>query len=433
MSPTLSIVVVVVLLGLLAFFAAAETVFTSLSKARMHTLAEAGNWRARLILQLLDGRERMLGAILIGITILNILASAITTNLMIQLFGNNGVVIATAVLTVLMLLFCEIFPKSIALFHADRLALSMAPVLKIILLILLPVANLVSWLMKFTVSHLGGSFDAVALANTAEELRGMINLHQGEAAQEQEEVNYEKAMLHAILDLADISVAEVMVHRKNVVMIDASLPLEQIIEQVLSSPYTRLPLYQDDPDNVVGIVHTKLLMRQVYAQKIVLSTADILALATPAWFVPDTTNLFDQMHAFRARKEHCALVVDEYGTLKGMVTLEDILEEIVGQIDDEQDNVHQKNNLAGVQPDGTGFLVDGTTTIRDLNRELGWKLPDDDYSTLAGLVLFEAQILPEVGQSFNFFNYTFEVVARHRHQITQVRVTPCNDTDKPHD
>jgi Mg2+/Co2+ transporter CorB len=220
-------------------------------------------------------------------------------------------------------------------------------------------------------------------------------------------------------------------------MIDASLPVAEIIDQALASPYTRLPIYQDDPDNVVGVIHTKLLMRQVYAQKGDVDNVDILSLVTPPWFIPETSNLFDQMHAFRARKEHCALVVDEYGALRGMVTLEDILEEIVGQIDDEQDSAHQQNDatreqhageFAGVLRDGASFLIDGTTTIRDLNRDMGWKLPDEDYSTLAGLVLYEAQTLPEIGQTFSFFGFEFEVLARQRHQITQIRVT-----SQPHD
>jgi Mg2+/Co2+ transporter CorB len=203
-------------------------------------------------------------------------------------------------------------------------------------------------------------------------------------------------------------------------MIDSNQPLEKIIEDVLNSAYTRLPLYAESQDNIIGVLHAKQLLKELHFHQWQLDKIDLEKIAVPPWFIPDTTALYDQLQAFRDRKEHFALVVDEYGSLMGIVTLEDILEEIVGEIDDEHDVP-----VAGVRPlpDGS-FLVDGTVTIRDLNRAFEWDLPDEDYSTIAGLILYESKTLPEPGQVFIFHNYRFDIARRQRNQITLVRVRP---------
>lgn len=253
--------------------------------------------------------------------------------------------------------------------------------------------------------------------NHMEMLRGAIEKHQEGSV---EDVSEQRAMLHSVLDLAKLEVGKVMTHRKQVETIDLGQPPELIIEELLESPYSRLPVWKDQPENIVGVIHVKTVLKEMQIKGIRAHDMNLQAIAVEPWFVPNATSLFDQLQAFRARREHFALVVDEYGSYLGIVTLEDILEEIVGEIDDETDEI-----VTGVrrQPNGS-YMVDGTVTVRELNREFNWNLPEGNYSTIAGLLLHQAQRLPEVGQSFNFFNSRFDVVKRQRHQITLVRITP---------
>jgi Mg2+/Co2+ transporter CorB len=254
-----------------------------------------------------------------------------------------------------------------------------------------------------------------------EVLRTAIEEHTSDDEIEAAEVKQERKMLRSILDLAEVTVVEVMTHRRQMVTIDADLPPGEIVDAALASPFTRLPLWRDEPDNIIGVLHAKSLLREVRAARGNIESFAIEEVASQPWFVPDATSLLDQLQAFRARREHFALVVDEYGSLLGLVSLEDILEEIVGDITDELDT-----HVAGVfvQPDGS-YIVDGTVTMRDLNREFDWGLPDEtDYSTIAGLVLYESRHIPEVGQTFTFFGFRFEILKRQRNQIATIRVTP---------
>jgi Mg2+/Co2+ transporter CorB len=234
-------------------------------------------------------------------------------------------------------------------------------------------------------------------------------------------------MLRSILDLADVTVADILVHRRQVVAIDSSQPVEAVIEQALSSPHTRIPLWRGQPDNVIGVLHAKALLQAVRANPGDPAAIDIAAIATRPWFIPDTTSLLDQLEAFRRRREHFALVVDEYGGLLGVVTLEDILEEIVGDIAE-----RHEFNVPGVraQTDGS-WVVDGHVTIRDLNRQFDWRLPDESAATIAGLVLYEARRIPEIGQVFVFHGLRFEILRRKRNQIATLRVSTLSDAASP--
>jgi Mg2+/Co2+ transporter CorB len=195
----------------------------------------------------------------------------------------------------------------------------------------------------------------------------------------------------------------------------------------LSSPHTRIPVYRGDPDNIVGVLHAKALLRAMHANQWKLEGVDIVSLAGKPWFIPDSTNLLAQLEAFRARHEHFAIVVDEYGGLMGIVTLEDILEEIVGDISDEHDI-----KVTGVTAEADGsYVMDGTVTIRDLNREFGWQLPDEHASTIAGLVMYEARRIPMVGQIFVFHGFRFEILDRRRNQVTRLNLTPPASTKAP--
>ena len=230
----------------------------------------------------------------------------------------------------------------------------------------------------------------------------------------------QRAMLRSILDLAEVEIEDIMIHRKGVTSINIDQQMDQIVDEVLNSPYTRLPLWLNNPDNIVGIIHAKQLLRELMDVGGEIGNIDLSRVTMEPWFIPETTNLYDQLQAFRERKEHFALVVDEYGSFMGIVTLEDILEEIVGEIDDEHDETIQ-----GVRRISNGsYIIEGSVTIRDLNRELDWGLPDDEYSTIAGLILFESQMVPDVGQSFRYHGFQMDVVRKQRNQITLVRITP---------
>lgn len=429
MSIFLTALLVMVLVALSGFFSLAETALTSASRAKMLTLAQEGNWRAKVVNFLLAKNDKMLAALLLGNNLINILASAITTELMLRLFDKNGIAIATVLMTVIVLIFAEVLPKSWALHRADNLAMAIAPAVRIILYVLNPITSALSWIVRKTAALFGANFEQVKYSISIEELRGAIEMHQGDHhtvdQEETETIRHERAMMKSVLDLADVTVSEVMTHRRNAEMLDASLSPTEVIDRSLASQFSRLPIYQDNPENIVGVIHTKLLMRQLRAMEGSREEVDILSLVSEPWFIPETTTLFDQLQQFRERREHFALVVDEYGTWLGIVTLEDILEEIVGQIDDEHDHVKQHVHD---DPQGDGsYVIDGTTTIRDINRRFDWNLPDEDYATVAGLVLYESQAVPDIGQSFTFYNYRFDILERHRHQITKVRVTPLGD------
>ena len=418
MEVTLLIVALMILVS--AFFSSSETALTVTSRALMHQLEQGGDRRAAAVNRLLEHREKLIGTILIGNNLVNIAASALATSLMIDLFGDTGVAIATGVMTLLVLLFAEILPKTYALTHSMSLARSVVPAMSVIVLLLTPVTFVIQrvvrgflFLMRVNTAHVGGAAQVLA------ELRGAIDLTMGLGSMK-EERKHERAMLRSVLDLADVAVDEIAVHRRKVVTVNADLPISEIIAQIAASPYTRIPLWHERPENIVGVIHAKALLRAIHAASGHTDNLDIIALAVKPWFIPDTTTLLDQLNAFRDRREHFALVVDEYGTLVGVVTLEDILEEIVGDIGDETDIP-----VAGVRPDNDGsYLVDGSVTLRDLSRELDWHLPDDKASTVAGLVLHEARSIPDLGQSFLFHGFRFEVVRRNRNQLTLIRVTP---------
>ena len=413
---TIGVIVVLLLLG--AFFSGAETAMTGASRARMHQLEQEGNPGARIVNRLRERKEQTIGALLLGNTLINILSSALATSVAIALYGDTGVVYSTMVMTVLVLIFAEVMPKTYAINAADRTAVAIAPLVRWVVLVLIPVTNAVGWIVRQLLRPFTHPPLAEAGAANQEELRGAIELHRG--VDTEEEVKEERAMLRSILDLTYVEVGEIMTHRRNVVMIDAALPPSEIVDAVLNSAFTRVPLWQGEPDNIIGVLHAKALLREVHAHGGELERMDILSIAHKPWFTPNTTTLFDQLQAFRQRREHFALVVDEYGSLMGVVTLEDILEEIVGDISDEHDA-----QVAGVTAEPAGsYVVDGWVTIRDLNREFEWRLPDDRASTIAGLVLNEARRIPDIGQTFVFYDFKFEILGRQRHQITSLRLTP---------
>lgn len=407
---------ILILLFLSGFFSGSETALTAASKARLTGYEKEGNKRAGLVNRIRAQKDRMIGALLLGNNMVNILASALATSVLIEIFGDAGVVYATLVMTLLVLIFAEVLPKTYAFHHADKMSMFIAPIIRVVIVVFAPITEMVTFIVRRVLRVFGVDISKVAAGSHLELLRGVIEMHEGE----DQEVLEQRAMLRSILDLKDVDLEEIMIHRKHIEMLDYDMDRAAMVDAVLESQYTRLPVWQDDKDNIVGVIHAKLLLRELQSCKGNVEKLNLDNIMLTPWFVPETTHLYDQLQAFRQRKEHFAIVVEEYGSVMGVVTLEDILEEIVGQIDDEHDI-----DVAGVlKLPGNRFLVDGNVTIRDLNREYEWGLPDEDYATIAGLILFESKSLPRVGQSFRFFDFQFDVMRRQRNQITLIRITP---------
>ena len=410
---------IAILLILSAFLSGSETALTATSKARMLRLQHEGKRRARWVIFLLEQKERLLGAILLGNNLVNIMASALATRLFLDLFGENGVVYATLVMTVLVVIFAEVLPTTYAILAPDMTALRVAAPLRVLVILLAPLTRALSFISGSILRVTGLAKNAkVSLVPAHEEIRGAIDLHHAEGAVPKDD----RDMLGGILDLGDTNIEDIMIHRSAMQMIDADLPSDDIVALVLDSPYTRIPLWRDEPENIIGVLHAKDLLRALSTNPVGPSAINFDNLATPPWFVPETTSLSEQLEAFRNRKAHFALVVDEYGVLMGLVTMEDILEEIVGAIDDEHD---RPDNMLRKRPDGT-LEVAGALSVRDLNREMGWSLPDTEASSIAGLVIHEARMIPEIGQVFEFHGLRFRIMSRQRNRILQIRISEAD-------
>ncbi len=413
----ISLVVVVICLLLSAFFAGSETALTASSRASMARLEKQGERRAGIVNRLLASRERLIGALLLGNNAVNIAASSLATGVLLTWFGSAGIAYATVVMTIIIVVFAEVLPKTAAFNAPDRIALEVARpmqwVVKVLGPILMAIEALVRWLLK-RVGIVVGEDQAVLSAR--EELRGAVDLFHREGGVEK----LDRDMFGGVLDLRELALSDVMIHRTNMIMLDADEKPEDLVNAVIASPVTRLPLWRGNPENIVGVLHVKDLLRALHAVDGDASKVDMAALMTAPWFVPDTRPVSEQLKAFRRRKTPFALVVDEYGEVEGLVTLEDILEEIVGDITDEHDVA-----IPGVrrQPDGS-VNVDGAVPIRDLNRVMDWNLPDEEATTIAGLVIHEACSIPEIGQSFTFHGFRFRVLRKARNRITALRIQP---------
>lgn len=410
---------ILALLVVSAFFSGSETALTAASRAQMHQLERSGNRRAGMVGRLIQMRERLIGALLLGNNLVNILASALATSLFLSLFGEAGVVYATIVMTTLVLVFSEVLPKTLAITMPDRFALTVAPVVRLTVALFGPVIRLVELFVGFLLRRFGVDVkEGQSLVSPHEEIRGAVDLKHFEG----DLVKDDRDRLGGILDLHELEVSDVMIHRTNVMMLNADDSSETLIEQVLSSPYTRLPIWKDEVENIVGVLHAKDVLRALASGKGDIASLDIMGIAAEPWFVPEATNLQYQLNAFLRRKMHFALVVDEYGEVMGIVTLEDILEEIVGEIADEHDV-----DMQGVQPQSDGSVhVEGSIPVRDLNRAMDWNLPDEEATTIAGLVIHDARMIPDEKQAFTFHGYRFQVLKKQRNRITLLRITPLS-------
>ncbi|HWA60747.1 MAG TPA: HlyC/CorC family transporter [Caulobacteraceae bacterium] len=410
--------IILVMLAISAVLSAAETALTRASRGRMHQLEREGDRGARLVNQLNSDQETMIGALLVAYNFFNIAASVMATTVITKTVPEPwGTILSSVVMTVLVIVFVEVLPKTLAIVRADDVARALSGPIVVLVRVLGPIMYAIQWIVRHTLRIFGVKLDMTTDVLAAhEEIRGAVEYHHAEGLVE----SRDRRMLGGVLDLSQMDVSEVMVHRKSIAMLDADLAPRELVAKALESTFTRLPVYKDDPENIVGVLHAKDLARAMEDAGGVLDSLDVTKIMREPWFIPETTNLKEQLNAFLKRRTHFALVVDEYGALQGLVTLEDILEEIVGEIEDEHDPLIQ-----GVrrQPDGS-VIVDGEVAIRDLNRAFDWNLPDEHAVTVAGLVIHEAQTIPEPGQVYLFYGHRFQVLRRQRNQLTSLRVSP---------
>ncbi len=416
--------VVLFFLFMAFLFSGSETALTASSRGTMLRLAKGGNPDAIIVTRLLENRERLIGALLLGNNVATIVSSALATELLLYWFGDVGVVYASVVMTVLIIVFCELLPKTAAIMAPDRHALAVARPIARVVAVLGPVLAAAEWLVRrmlMLVSIRAG--ESEPLLPPHERLRGAVDLLHREGSVEK----LDRDMLGGLLDLRDLTVADVMIHRTEVITADVGETADKVVERVITEMVTRIPLWRGTPENIVGILHVKDLLRAIEAAGGDAAKIDIMSIARPPWFVPNIRPLSEQLKAFRRRRTPLALVVDEYGEFMGIVTLEDILEEIVGDITDEHDI-----EVPGVRPQPDGSVnVDGAVPIRDINRVMDWNLPDDEATTVAGLVIHEARSIPEPGQSFTFYGFRFQVLRRERNRLVALRITPVAQKAPP--
>jgi Mg2+/Co2+ transporter CorB len=411
------------LLALSALFSAAETALTGASRARMHQMERDGDRAARRVNRLLNDRETMIGAVLLGNNLINILSSALATEVLTKAIpGPLGVAVATGVMTVLVLVFAEVLPKTLAILRSDDVARFLSGPTELVVRVFGPIIFTIQWIVRKTLGlfgvRLGMEMDVLA---AHEEIRGAVEYHHAEGLVE----THDRWMLGGVLDLAEMDVSQVMVHRKEIATLDVEQSPREILEAVLDSGHSRVPLYRGETENIVGVLHAKDLLQAITDADGRIDAVDVAAIVREPWFIPETTSLKDQLAAFLKRRTHFALVVDEYGALEGLVTLEDILEEIVGEIEDEHDE-----KVTGVKPAEDGsIIVDGAVTIRDLNRALNWDLPDDEAVTVAGLLIHEVRRIPDAGQTFTFHEHRFVVLERKVNRITRLQIWPAPPRD----
>ncbi len=416
-----------VVLGLLilsAFFSGSETALTAASRGKLRAQADKGSRGAKRALDITEDNERLIGSVLLGNNLVNILATSLATAILTRVFGDSGVALATLVMTVLVLVFAEVMPKTYAITNAEKAASFVSAPIALVVRIFAPVVSAVRLLVRGVLRLFGVQIDPDShIMAVREEIAGALQLGHSEGVVEKED----RDRILGALDLSDRTVEEIMLHRSGIEMIDVADEPRKILEQCLQSNYTRLPVFDGEPENIIGMIHAKDLLRAMYellgegGDVTRLQGFDVREVAMKPYFVPETTTLNEQMQQFLRMRSHFALVVDEYGALQGLITLEDILEEIVGEITDEFD----PEDEVQLQADEDGhFHVEGGATIRDLNRACDWNLPDEEANTIAGLVIHEAQTIPTAGQVFSFHGFRFEIVEREGNRITKMKIRP---------
>ena len=415
-SEVFYITLVFLLLGIGAYFSACETALTAYSKSKMFSIAQDGNKKAQMIVSLQSEISLVLSAILTCYTIANSLIVSFSNAVCIDIFGESAIFYGPIIVSILIVLFAEVLPKMLTITNPERILLPSAYFIKYLYIISKPLNKVIAFIASNIIKliKIGSKSNQDKYKESLEELKGAIDLHSG---LDIEDTKQEKAMLKSILDLGSVQVSTIMVHRKNVTMLCADENINTIVEQVMNCPFTRIPLWSGNPDNIIGILHVKDFLKAIKVQSI--ENIKLIDIVLKPYFIPENKDLLDQLQSFKSRHEHFALVVDEYGCFLGIVTLEDIIEEIVGDISDEHDIV----SLNGIrlQEDGS-YIVNGSVNIRDLNREIDSKFKTDNAATIAGLIINSIGIIPEVGQAFILYGYKFEILKKYRNQLTLIKI-----------
>ena len=405
----IEIIVIFFLLLLSAFFSSSETAITKISDAKIHQWDEKKNKKIIKAKSLLKNREKVIGTLLLGNNIVNILASALATSILISVFGDKGIIYATVIMTSLIFIFAEVLPKTYAIRESEKLVIYSAPIIifftKILSPIIIVLQSLVSSILKIANKENSQS-------DWKQNLRGAILLanNQGNVRK------YDRVMLESILDLHEVKVSEIMTHRKNIESLHILDNIDNITHLALKSRFTRLPLWKGNTDNIIGTLHIKDLLRA----KNIDNKIDINILMQKPLFISDNTSLSEQLNKFKKETNQMAFVIDEYGDIQGLITLEDVLEEIVGEIFDEFDKQILEPNIL----EDKSVTVDGAMTIRDLNRLTDWDLSDDEASTIAGLVIDVAQKLPKINETIKIENFYFKILERQRTRLTKINIKP---------
>lgn len=411
------------LIGMSALFSGSETALTSVSRGKLRSQADKGDRSAARALKITANRERLIGAVLLGNNLVNILAAALATSLFTKLFGESGVAMATLLMTLLILFFAELLPKTYAISNPETASRSVSSIVSLIIFLFHPLVAVLRWLAERVLRTVGAQRDLTSPVKAAqEEIAGTIALVHSSGAIKKE---YRDRVLGA-LDLGNLTVRDVMRHRSEIEMISDDESLESVINISSNSSHSRLPVHKAGTEEIIGVIHAKDLLTvlgQTLKEKGVVDETFKKPFSWPVkvpYFVPETAPLDEQLREFLDNEKHFALVVDEYGALQGLITLEDILEEIVGDITDEHDLDPETNPVVKIND---SFIVNGDVPIRDLNRDYDWKLPEEKATTIAGLLIHEAQIIPEQSQEFIYHGFRFEVLQRKAQRITRIRLT----------
>ncbi len=407
---------VVVFVATIIVLSAAGAALLGANRTKLHHWERGGNDRVRRLVELTADRAQPVAAIRLARLVATVLATIFATRAVFDLGVDTTMLAVYTLAAIGVAIILDMGPRVSVLARPERAALRLLPVVEACMKVFQPVIRSIEWMGT---AHARLFYPEVADDLSAhEELREAVDLLHREG----EVVKADRDMVGGVLDLAELTLADVMIHRTKMETVNIDQPPRDLVRQLLTSPFTRMPLWRDKPENIIGVVHARDLARAYERVGGDADRLDILGLASPPWFVPETTGAGDQLKAFLKRKIHMALVVDEYGDVQGLVTLEDILEEIVGDIADEQDVVVQ-----GVRPypDGSAS-VDGQVPIRDLNRMMDWRLPDEEATTIAGLVIHETRMIPDPGQSFTFHGFRFHVLRKQRNRITALKVTPVD-------
>ena len=411
---------IVGLVILSAFFSGSETSLTSASKPRMHNLAKSGKKNAKIFEDLFRDKELLICTILFANNLVNVLASALATKILIELTNTDGIFYATIIMTLMILVFGELIPKTLALSKADNYALKISPFIRLLVILLYPLTFTLNFIVYILLKIVGVNYSNFKKEEISEkreeELRGAIDLHGEDSSRD------EKNMLKSILDLDEITVGSIMIPRKDIFSLPVKITYNDLLEQLENSPHSRIPIWEKNPENIIGVFHVRRLISYKNSDS---KKFNIKSLCQKPWFIPESTKLDNQLMEFKKRKEHFSIVVDEYGEFLGIVTLEDIIEEIVGDIDDEQDMLKTSKKVTGIKPiSPSSFLVEGNVNIRDLNKELNINLQiNNNVSTVAGLVLYESRTIPKTKQVFSFFDLNFEILKKKNNQITLLKIT----------